>query len=110
MTTAIGTSPPRTPRREPAAFVIAALHRRAEAIRREELSRLEGRWDTLCSDDRRRLEALTRRIVDAILHEPTARLQAGTARDGADLESARYLFGLKTGHDTATADRRPARP
>ena len=96
MTTAIGTSPPTTPRRDPAESVIAALHRRAEAIRRQELSRLEGRWDTLCTDDRLRLEALTRRIVDALLREPTARLASGAPEASADIESARFLFGLET--------------
>lgn len=78
-----------------AASVIAALHSRAEDIRRAELSRAEGRWDALCPDDRRRVETLTQSIVGALLDEPTARLQEGTARDAAYLESARYLFGLE---------------
>jgi glutamyl-tRNA reductase len=80
----------------PAASLIAALHSRAEYIRREELSRAEGRWEALSPDDRRRLETLTQCIVDALLDEPTARLQDGTAQDPAYLESARYLFGLET--------------
>jgi hypothetical protein len=42
------------------------------------------------------LETLTQCIVDALLDEPTARLQDGTAQDPAYLESARYLFGLET--------------
>jgi glutamyl-tRNA reductase len=78
-----------------AASLIAALHSRAEDIRRAELSRAEGRWDALCPDDRRRVDTLTQSIVGALLDEPTARLQAGTARDAAYLESARYLFGLE---------------
>jgi len=86
----------------PRAIAIAALHSRAEDIRRAELSRAEGRWEALSPDDRRRLETLTQSIVDALLDEPTARLQAETARGAAHLESARYLFGLEAGHDTAS--------
>ena len=43
----------------------------------------------------RRLEALTLNIVGALLDEPTARLQSVTDQHDADLESARYLFGLE---------------
>lgn len=75
---------------DPAAGLVEALHRWAEEIRREELSRAEGRWEALSEDDRRRLDALTRSIVGAVLGEPTARLRAGTDALG----SARYLFGL----------------
>jgi glutamyl-tRNA reductase len=78
-----------------AASLIAALHSRAEDIRRAELARAEGRWDALCPDDRRRVETLTQSIVGALLDEATARLQAETARDAGYLESARYLFGLE---------------
>jgi len=86
-----------------AASLIAALHSRAEDIRRAELSRAEGCWETLSPDDRRRLETLTQNIVGALLDEPTARLQAEATQDAAYLESARYLFGLEAGHDTASA-------
>jgi glutamyl-tRNA reductase len=81
------------PRDPIARDVIAALRDRAEAIRREELQRLDGRWDGLRPDDRLRLELLTRAIVEALLDEPTARLRAG-ALDDADLDSARFLFAL----------------
>jgi glutamyl-tRNA reductase len=91
MATTIGSIPSGiTPRREAAHALVAALRDRAEAIRREELRRLDGRWDGLHPDDRDRLEALTRSIVEALLREPTARLRA----DGADPESARFLFAL----------------
>ena len=104
MTTAELSGPHRTQLRDAsAASLIAALHARAEDIRREELSRAEGRWEALSPDDRRRVETLTESIVGALLDEPTARLQAGTDRDAAHLESARYLFGLESGHDTASA-------
>ena len=103
---------PRAPHLEDTAgSLIAALHSRAEDIRRAELARAEGGWDTLCPGDLRRLEALTQSLVDALLGEPTARLQAGTDLDAAYIESARYLFGLEAGHDTPSTapsgDRRP---
>jgi Glutamyl-tRNAGlu reductase, dimerisation domain len=76
---------------------IAALHDRAEGIRRQELARLEGRWESLSDADRVRLEALTRTIVGRLLHLPTVRLQAAV-EDGeglAHLESLRHLFALE---------------
>ena len=93
MTTAIETAAV-PPGPDPAKILAAALRTRAEAIRREELARLDGRWDGLCADDRRRLEMLTQRIVEALLREPTTRLRAGGGGGAADLESARFLFAL----------------
>jgi glutamyl-tRNA reductase len=89
-----------TPRDPVARDVIAALRDRAETIRREELGRLDGRWDGLRPDDRLRLELLTRAIVEALLREPTARLRAG-ALDDAALDSARFLIALDRVEDAA---------
>src|SRR5262245_59531495 len=69
MATTIGFTPHVAPRRDDARDLIAALRGRAEAIRREELRRLDGRWDGLSADDRGRLEALTQSIVEALLRE-----------------------------------------
>ena len=105
MATTIGSTPSvashlDAPREPVARDVIAALRERAEAIRREELQRLDGRWDGLRPDDRLRVELLTRAIVEALLREPTARLRAG-ALDDADLDSARFLFALDPAGDAA---------
>jgi glutamyl-tRNA reductase len=105
MATTIGSTPSvashlDAPREPVARDVIAALRDRAEAIRREELQRLDGRWDGLRPDDRLRLELLTRAIVEALLREPTPRLRAG-ALDAADLDSARFLFALDRVEDAA---------
>lgn len=78
-----------------AASLVAALRSRAEDIRRAELARAEGCWERMCSDDRRRLEALTLSLVGALLDQPTALLQSATGEDVLHLESARYLFGLE---------------
>jgi len=101
MATTIGSTPHVAHGRDDARDLIAALRDRAEAIRREELARLEGRWDGLCPDDRRRLEALTQSIVEALLREPTARLRAQSMSGGTDIESAAFLFALERPEDAA---------
>jgi len=75
---------------------IASLHARAEAIRRVELARLDGRWDGLTEADRARIEAITRRLVSRVLDEPTARASAAAdlGDPGRHLDSMRHLFGL----------------
>lgn len=97
---------------DPAGSLIAALHSRAEDIRRAELARAEGGWDTLCEGDFRRLEALTQSLVYALLGEPTARLQAAADVDDDCVESARYLFALDAragDDDPRTGDEAPIR-
>ena len=80
-----------------AAPVIASMRARAEAIRRGEVERLADQWEELSDADRRRVDALTKRIVNTLLHEPTVRAQA--AAEGSEgeaqrhIESLRYLFG-----------------
>jgi hypothetical protein len=48
----------------------------------------------MCSDDRRRLEALTLSLVGALLDQPTALLRSAAQEHAVHRESARYLFGL----------------
>jgi glutamyl-tRNA reductase len=55
---------------------IAAMRARAERIRRAELERLDHQWEAVSAADRDRLELLTRRIVNKLLHEPTLALRA----------------------------------
>ncbi len=98
MTTALGSTTLMHPG-DGARSLIAALRARAEAIRREELARLEGRWDGFGPDDLR-LESLTRGIVEALLREPTAFLLDGEPGD-PHVESLLYLFGLESPEDAA---------
>ncbi len=82
-----------------AAPAITSLRARAEAIRRMEVERLDGTWEHLSDADRARVEALTKGIVNKLLHEPTVRVRAA-AEDGdgealRHLESLRHLFGLE---------------
>ncbi|MCB0881183.1 MAG: glutamyl-tRNA reductase [Thermoleophilia bacterium] len=76
---------------------IRGLRDRAEEIRRGELQRMEGVWDSLSDADRERLEALTRSIVNKLLHEPTVRARAAVreAEGLRHLESLQHLFGLE---------------
>jgi glutamyl-tRNA reductase len=74
---------------------IRHLRSRAEAIRMRELERALGR---LAIDERQRagVDALTKAIVNKILHAPLSRLRDATDREQglADLEAARALFAL----------------
>jgi len=81
-----------------AAPIIAALRGKAETIRRQELARLDGRWESLSDGDRKRVEALTGAIVAKLLHEPTLRLREavlGGDGDGCP-EVLRRLFDLES--------------
>ncbi|MGH8886154.1 MAG: glutamyl-tRNA reductase [Egibacteraceae bacterium] len=75
---------------------IAALRAHAEAVRHSELSRLAGRLGDLDERQKEALEALTKGIVNTLLHAPTVRLKALADVRGADLYAAalRELFDL----------------
>jgi glutamyl-tRNA reductase len=75
---------------------ITSLRDHAERIRTAELRRMEPRWDGMTAADRERLDALTKGMLNKLLHTPTVRLKQLAAAD----ESAPYaeavteLFGL----------------
>jgi glutamyl-tRNA reductase len=72
-----------------AAPAIAALRRRAEEIRNEELARAEPRLADLSERERRAVERLTSQIVNKLLHAPTVRAKE------AGSEPLRELFALR---------------
>ncbi len=76
--------------------VVAALRRRADAIRERELARVEPRLRRLSEGERREVEAVTAQIVNKLLHEPTVRVkEAAASESGVDYAGAlRELFGL----------------
>lgn len=86
-----------------AAPAIRELRDRAEEIRLRELERTASSWGDLTEADRARLDALTKAIVNKLLHEPTVRArQAVQDADGVrHIESLRHLFGLEA--DSADA-------
>ena len=75
---------------------ITSLRDHAERIRAEELRRMEPRWDALSPADRQRLDAVTRTMLNKLLHEPTVRLKQLAAADRSDsyAEAVTELFGL----------------
>ena len=83
---------------------IKHLRARMEAIRRGELERALPRLD-LDEDNRQAVDALTRALVNKILHAPLVRLRQEAEREEgiAHLEAARHLFGL----DEADAEAPP---
>jgi glutamyl-tRNA reductase len=80
-----------------AAPLVAALRDRAERVRQAELARLGARLEGLDDRQRQAVEALTRGIVNKLLHEPTVRLKdaAGSPRGETLAAALRALFDLE---------------
>jgi glutamyl-tRNA reductase len=72
------------------------LRQRAEEIRRAEVERLAGRLVGLDARQQAAVDALTRGLVNTLLHEPTVRLKDLAARGGgeAHADALRDLFDL----------------
>jgi glutamyl-tRNA reductase len=80
--------------------LIQSLRARAEELRREETERLLRRMGHLPAEDRARLEAFTRRLVNKLLHDPTVLLRDGVGRESEELVGAvRRLYGLAEGEE-----------
>ena len=75
---------------------IRAVRERAEQVRRDELDRLGRRLSSLDDQQRDAVEALSRGIVNTLLHGPTVRLKELADRGGADHHAGalRDLFDL----------------
>ena len=76
--------------------LISELRSAAESVRTAELERFAARLADLAPAEREAVEALTKGIVNKLLHEPTVRLKdaAGRARGDRLAESLRDLFDL----------------
>lgn len=79
-----------------AAPLISALRRRAEQIRSTVVARSSRRLGDLDDAQRAEIEAMTRRIVSTLLHDPTVALAeaAGSPRGEKLAEAVRDLFSL----------------
>jgi glutamyl-tRNA reductase len=79
--------------------VVTALRTRAETVRTAELARFRSKLDGLDPEQRDAVEALTQRIINKLLHEPTVRLKdtAGTARGELYADALSALFDLPEG-------------
>jgi glutamyl-tRNA reductase len=75
---------------------IRDLRERGESLRREELDKTLRRLNHLPAEDQQAIDAMTRSLLNKLLHSPTTRLReaAGNGRGTSVLDSARYLFEL----------------
>lgn len=75
---------------------IVALRERAEEIRLQEMEKLVAAWPGLTAEGRKRIEVLSRQMVNKILHPPTSRLRELAAQPEGDVyvDAARKLFNL----------------
>jgi glutamyl-tRNA reductase len=76
--------------------LIGALHERAEEIRAGEMARFERRLTGLDEPSTRAVEALTRRIVAKLLHDPTVAVKSGVGTPSGEqlAQALRQLFDL----------------
>jgi glutamyl-tRNA reductase len=78
------------------AGTIVSLRERFEAVRRGEIHRLRGRLGDLSRDQEEVVEALSRDIIEKVLHVPVARLLSATARNQLPeiVRTVRRIFNL----------------
>ncbi len=76
---------------------IVALEKRLNLIRENELDRLKGRLGALTPEQREAVDALTRGIINKILHGPLQELKsrAGEPEQGTFVQFIRKIFGLE---------------
>lgn len=75
--------------------VIRELRERGEQVRARELQRLLERMPDLGDADRAAIEAFSRRLLNQLLHEPTARLREAAEEGRAEqmVEAVKFLWG-----------------
>jgi glutamyl-tRNA reductase len=76
--------------------LVTALRARGEDVRAAELERFRARIDELDPAAREVVEAITQRVVNKLLHDPTVRVKdaAGTARGDLYADALVELFDL----------------
>ena len=80
-----------------AAPLVAALHARAEELRQSELERFRSRLGTLDPRQRAAVEALTKRLMAKVVHEPSVKLKetAGTPKGERLAEALRDIYDIE---------------
>jgi glutamyl-tRNA reductase len=75
---------------------IRDLRQKGEMVRQAEVEKALRRLSHLAPEDREAIEAMSRSILNKLLHAPTVRLReaAGNGRGTSVLDSVRYLFEL----------------
>ena len=72
--------------------MVRALRTQAETIRQQEIVRALKRLDDLDDEQREVLQAMTRSIVNRVLHDPTMFLK--NEANTSELDAARLMFRL----------------
>ena len=83
--------------------LVSSLRDRAEELRAGELARYRSRLTSLDPAAQETVDALTRGIVNKLLHEPTVRIKdtAGTPQGDQYADALAALFGLEAASDPA---------
>ncbi len=91
--------------------LVSSLRARAEELRAVELARFNSRLARLDPAAREAVEALTRGLVNKLLHDPTVHLKeaAGTAQGELYADALAALFGLEDA-STEASDPEPESP
>jgi glutamyl-tRNA reductase len=89
---------------------IRALREHGEQLRQSETERVLRQLSHLSEGDREAVDALTRSILNKLLHTPTVRLReaAGNGRGTGVLDTVRYLFHLDRESAASTDSDEPA--
>ncbi|MGH2842803.1 MAG: glutamyl-tRNA reductase, partial [Solirubrobacteraceae bacterium] len=89
---------------------LTALRTHATGVAQQVLAENEGRWESASDADLERVQAISRAIVNRLLHHPTARIrELRDDRVHARMALVRDLFGLSVDEQPAIA-RAPAAP
>ena len=91
--------------------LVASLRARGEDLRAAELERFSSRLARLDPEAREAVEALTRGLVNKLLHDPTVRIKeaAGSAQGELYADALAALFGLEDATEAAS-DTEPESP
>ena len=84
---------------------LAALRNHGNAIAAQIVAENRGKWESASERDRERVEAISRAIVNRLLHHPTLRIkELRDDRVHARMALVRDLFGLSVDDDQALRD------
>ncbi len=84
---------------------LAALRNHANGIAEQIIAENDGKWEAASDRDLERVEAITRAVVNRLLHHPTLRIkELRDDRVHARMALVRDLFGLSVDDEPALRD------
>jgi glutamyl-tRNA reductase len=87
---------------------VAAMRAHAARIAAEVVAENDGKWETASERDHARIEAISRTIVNRLLHEPTLKMrEMRDDRVHARMAVVRELFGLDADTEAPAAEQPP---